>query len=310
MKLLIGTLYTIENEFEACLRSVREQTYPVANHHVIRDLPNKEAHAALFRYFLDRTAEYDLLVKVDADMVLTRPTFLAEVVAEFAREPHLEQLQVWVHDWFTDRLIGGMNVYRNTISWVDGGDAVYVEGTSIAHQRPGGRRTDRSVLAPAAYHCPDPSPFQAFHFGIHKGVKVRQGLSQGMPARAAEHLANVEHTWAHFRRSGDVRLGMAALGGELALVGMFGPDDLPYANPRALEVFNREHAALAAPTVAARVSALRRRNGGLLPPSLRLEYLGGGWKAVGRSALRKGRGWIEAARQRLRFNRGETGRDS
>jgi hypothetical protein len=40
MKLLVGTLYTIENEFEQCCAAIDRQTYDHFDLVVIRNLPN------------------------------------------------------------------------------------------------------------------------------------------------------------------------------------------------------------------------------------------------------------------------------
>lgn len=305
MKILVGTLHTIENEFEAGRASVQSQTYKNHVQHVIHNLPNKEAHATLFRYFQDRNNEFDLLVKMDADMVLSRPTLFAEIVEKFVNEPQLEHLQIWVHDWYTDRLIGGLNIYRNTVRWNLDGEPVFVESSEVIHHRAGGRQTDRSHLAPAAYHCPDPSPFQAFHFGIHKGVKVLEGLRRNMPNRALEHAVNLNETWAHFLRNGDIRLAWAALGGELALRGDFGPADLDYSNPNALEVFESKYVTLTATEVKVLIRKCCRANGGILPLSLRFAYLMGGWRSVARTTA----GRVYAPIQRL-FGRSGLAADS
>src|SRR5687767_10692019 len=117
MRILVGTLYTIENEFEECCAAVRVQTHQDFEHLVIRNLPNKEAHATLYSTFVGRRNEFQLLVKVDADMVVENRGLLAGVVTAFTGQPTLEHLQISVHDWFTDRQVMGMNCYRHTVSW-------------------------------------------------------------------------------------------------------------------------------------------------------------------------------------------------
>jgi hypothetical protein len=80
MRILAGTLYTIENEFEDCCRSIRNQTYKNYDHLVIRNLPKKEAHNNLYQAFVDEADRYDLLVKIDADMVLCDENLFERIV--------------------------------------------------------------------------------------------------------------------------------------------------------------------------------------------------------------------------------------
>ena len=68
MKILIGILHCIENEYELCIQSLQEQSVKNWNHFVIRDLPNAEAHNALYSRFMEGSKEYDLFLKLDADM--------------------------------------------------------------------------------------------------------------------------------------------------------------------------------------------------------------------------------------------------
>ena len=85
-------------------------------------------------------------------------------------------------------------------------------------------------LAPAAMHCPNPSPFQSLHFGLHKAVKVKESYSMG--EIHSIHIDNIERTWRNFRRTNDPRLGMACLGSELALLGLLGKHDVDFSCPR------------------------------------------------------------------------------
>ena len=117
MRILVGTLYTIENEFEECVSSIRRQTYPNFKHIVIKNLPLKEAHDTLYQTFVDRSDEFDLLIKVDADMVVPDEEFFTKIVSKFRQNEWLELLQVHCYDYFSDRLIAGLNTYRNSMRW-------------------------------------------------------------------------------------------------------------------------------------------------------------------------------------------------
>lgn len=275
MRLLIGVMHTIENEFEECLRSMREQSHTDWDVFVVENLPNKLAHDTLFGTFMERAAGFDLFMKVDADMIIRNRDFFAETVDRFRRHPQIQQVNVKVFDYFSDRLIGGLATFRSSVRWkrhaqetfVDEGSSVPVDGALWADEPHGA----------SVFHCANPSPFQAFHFGLHKGVKVREGRREGGHRRwqMIDHWENIELTWEHFQRSGDVRLGWASLGAELALRGTFEPDHVSYSNPHARQVF-AQYERMDADAVRQTVSALRRPRA-YFPWRWRLTVLGSGW---------------------------------
>jgi hypothetical protein len=209
MKILVGTLHCIENELEQCLKAIRLQTLPAHDIFVISGKANKEANDELYQTFMDRADEVDLFIRIDADMVLNRYTFFQEVVERFSSDPCLEHLMISLYDWMTDRPIMGLHVYRSTYRWNLGPEAYFLD---LQDHTPN-IVSDRDQLAPAAIHCGNPSPFQAFHFGLHKAVKFTQ------LARAEIDFSQRNNHWRHFknldrhyRKSGDRRLGLARLG--------------------------------------------------------------------------------------------------
>src|SRR5690242_14514637 len=119
MRILVGTLYTIENEFAACCAAIQRQTHTDFEHLVLEKLPNKVAHDTLYRTFMQRSDEFDLLIKIDADMVIRSPNLFAAIVAKFRADPLLDEYVIQLHDFFTDRPMWGMSVYRNTVRWQD-----------------------------------------------------------------------------------------------------------------------------------------------------------------------------------------------
>lgn len=117
MKLFIGTLYSGEKEFEECVASIQKQTFKEYEHFIFKNLPNKEAHYALFTSFIERCNEFDILIKVDADMVICSEHLFEKIVAKMSNNPHLDVFSIAVHDFFTGGLIQGLNTYRNTVRW-------------------------------------------------------------------------------------------------------------------------------------------------------------------------------------------------
>jgi hypothetical protein len=259
-KVFVGTLYSGENEYEECLASIRSQTFRDFDHFVFKHLPNKEAHHTLFKSFLDRAGEYDILIKIDADVVLASDTILEKIVDKMRHDAGIDILAVAVHDFFTDMLINaGMATYRNTVMWDYGKETMFVDHAEV---RSGREVYDDWELAPAGVHCKNPAPWQAFHYGLHRGLKsIQQTNSSG-------HWSYLERVWANFLRTGDTRMGLAVLGAELAYAGRLAPSDVDYTNPR-MRVVLEAYQSLDRAGLEREIRRLRARNWGVLPGDLR-----------------------------------------
>jgi len=219
MKLLVGTLHTIEREFEDCCASIREQTYKQFEHVIIRDLPNKAAHEALYGMFMERAHEFQLLVKVDADMVIRDRDLFMRIVDKFSSDKELDLLLIAVHDFFSDGLLMGVNVFRNTVQWDLGTEQLFTDMTYVKSSIRK-KVKDFDELAPAAVHCGNPSPFQAFHYGFHRGMKAVRG--------GERHWRHLTSMFQHYRRAPDRRLAYAMLGANTALSGRFSVRHISY----------------------------------------------------------------------------------
>ena len=270
MRIFIGTLYTIENEYEECVQSIHQQSFHNFDHFIFLYLPNKEAHYQLFKTFIDQCDKYDVLVKVDADMVLSRPTLFAEIVQELEANPWAEVFSIAVHDFFSDQLIWGLNAYRNTVRWNFDKDTLFVDRPDV----PSGKYlTNNSDLAPAAFHCINPSPYQAFHFGVHRGLKVIQpGQTEQNESTSKSHFWTMESTWLHFLRKGDVKLGLASVAAELAYQNKFIADDLNYSNPRMIQILEN-YLRMTRRRLELEIRKLRILNFSFLPSSRRRRIL-------------------------------------
>jgi hypothetical protein len=259
LKILVGTLYSGENEYEDCLASIRKQTFTDYDHLIIADKPELEAHHQLYQTFLDSKDKYELLIKVDADMVLISDHFFEEVVAWFSEDPMLALLSVGVLDFLSGQMINGLQVYSNTVTWNFELDTLYPDVAQISL---GCQIYDTKRLAPAAMHSPNPSLLQAFHYGAHRGLKSIQRKHSTI------HWALLEHVWQNFLRTDDRRMGIAILGAELVYAGKFGRAEHNYTNP-SLDKYLEAYMHLDAFGIKREVRKLRFRHWGLLPNDMR-----------------------------------------
>lgn len=233
LKVMVGTLHSNENEFDQCVQSVRKQGYRI-QHEIFSGLGKKESVATLMTAFA--RSDCDLLVKVDADMVLTAPDFVERVVRIFQTNPRIDLLCVAILDFFSGGPIQGINIYRKTAEWSrEHQDSLFTDRSQVPEHK-------RMIVWPTfvrdALHAPNPSPFQAFHFGVHRGLKTLQPNSREfLEPRAEEQLLYLEKTWTHFQLRRDIRLCLACLGFELALTGRYSLEELDYTNPSLHEAF-------------------------------------------------------------------------
>lgn len=258
-KILVGTLYSGENEYEECLAAINNQTYKDFDHIVIKDLPELEAHNKLYKTFIEHADTYELLVKVDADMVICSPNLFAEIIKVMMDRPDIDVYSIAVQDFFSGILINGLNTYRNTVQWDFQRNTIFVDIPEVTREK---TFYDQEELAPAAIHCKNPSKIQAFRYGLHRGLKSIQRI------HSTTHWAFLEKTWKNFLKSKDLRIGLAVLGAELVYMGEFNREDVDYTNPK-ITKFLEHYKDLNSNEIRREIIKLRIRNWGLMPGDLR-----------------------------------------
>ena len=236
-RLLICTLYCGENEFEKCVASINAQSFKNWEHTVIKNLPNKEAHDTLYRGIMARRNEFDLFMKLDADMVFRDENSLQKAVDLFLNTPELDNAEMAVHDWFPDSLTMGVHVFSNRVWWSPNSEDLFVD--PLPHI-PGKRLLLWGAPAPIVDHCPDPSPFQAYHYGVHRALKTIQTgrLLSFDPFASGDLWRDFKRTWAHFLKARDRRLGFALLGATHVFGGRVRQYQYSYTNNELLSFFN------------------------------------------------------------------------
>lgn len=273
-RFLVGVLHAGEPQYDRCIEAIRSQTGVELDIETIANLPNKRAHDRLYSTFMGRSSDFDFMVKVDADMVILRATLFSEISVVFGNRPDLEMVTVPVWDYFTDQSIIGLHAYRDSVQWPASEERVFVDDPPV----PIGQREEFPDLGPAADHCSDPSHFQSFYFGVHKGLKVRAALDDH-PRREGQlvyHWENIERVWEHSRRNDDPLLLVAALGGELAIAGEFEFSDLNR-DSKSVRSSARSLEGMSRADLLRRVHTLRRRNRLGLSSASRLETLRDGF---------------------------------
>ncbi len=230
MRFLIGILYCGESQYEACKSAIDSQSHTDWEVFEVKDLPNHEAHQTLFKTFSDNSEEFDAFVKVDADMEFCHNDFLKELAAYFAAHSQIDHVTMKVDDFFTGRLIWGLNAFRSTVVFSDS-DSVYTDKAAQVEQGRYAQLKRHKTLVPAAKHGFNPSEYQSFYFGCHKAVKV-------MHRQSRSHMRNIRRLpWSAFKRF-DRRPLLAYAGAAVAFSNKIEPEALDHDKNQVRGLFN------------------------------------------------------------------------
>lgn len=238
LKVLVGTLFSGENEIQSCKKSVANQSYPknLVEHVVIEYLPKKEAMDTLYRTFLN--SDKDILVKLDADMILADQDFIANAVRVFKHNESISMLQCSLTDFYSGEEMQGINVYSKDMVWESTvQDRLFTDKTKTPKDS---RKIEWSKFTRSVFHSPNPTAFQAFHFGVHRAIKAREAALAGESGRASEQLMYIERTYRHYAKRKDPRLLYSSVGAELAMYGKYNIEHLDYTNPELESIFENE----------------------------------------------------------------------
>lgn len=163
------TLEAGEAEFQECVSAIEKQKLIEFEHVVVRGLNERSAHKSLVSIWQSRREQFDYMVKVDADTVLSSDKALASMSDLMQRE-HASGLQVKLLDYFSQELISGLNMFSREVRFkakiprlkpdqIDFGHSKVLKGLTVAH------------LEPIGLHGKNPFPKQSFFFGYHRWLK-------------------------------------------------------------------------------------------------------------------------------------------
>lgn len=235
MKILVGILYSIEKEYEQCISAINKQKEANFDTFLIKNLPNKEAHDQLYARFMANRDNYDLFIKIDADMVLAKNRLFRDIAIFFSDSPNINHYTIPVHDHFTNRLIYGLHVYRNCVAWCLNNDNIFVDRLETNTKQ----HLDDGRFTPAAFHAPSPSLFQAFHFGIHKAIKFTQYNTTKYNFHASiEHWQNIRYLFENYKNKKNSSLLYALIGTHYAIKYKLQEINIDFNDPKSLYLFN------------------------------------------------------------------------
>lgn len=203
-KIFVGTMYCQEGDFIDCRRAIDKQTSVIITHHVIKDMPEKEAHNALWSAWRAAKQDHDMFVKIDADTVLTNDRILSEFWQVMQNNQKVTGIQAPLLDYFTDGYINGLNCFSPRVVFQDTTHDLFCDRqVDVNHEIIIKAADVPQTLKPAGYHCHRATDEQAFHFGLHRALKKQDDI-----------LALVNTAW--IRNKKDRIRGMALLGASMS----------------------------------------------------------------------------------------------
>lgn len=237
-------LYSGENEYAESRQALERQTHRNWELKVFSDLPEKEAHLALYAEIMRCGGSYDIYVKLDADMVLGDDGALSRIAQFYAARPDADQVNFALHDMLSDSHIMGLITFTGRARWDLGAtEALFVDQTPAI---PGQCFMVWDPQPRIALHCPDPHDFQAFHFGAHRMMKALQ--RHRSPKRWIQSSLQwrlLGKVWRLSGREGDSRRAYMMLGACAEWQGLLGADATNYRSASLAAAFERYSARLA-----------------------------------------------------------------
>jgi hypothetical protein len=171
---LICTLYNGELEFPLMCEKINLQINVKISHHVISGLNEYAAHVELVKVINSRKYDYDFIVKIDADSILTHDNCLFRVFSLIS-ESGAQGATLKMFDYFSESLIGGMNFFTPYVKFVKPIHFLYPDRIDIPNGKIlKGEAT--SHLEPIADHCRYPSKKQSYFYGYRRALKKQDEI--------------------------------------------------------------------------------------------------------------------------------------
>ncbi len=214
-RVLVITLYSGEHEYAECKKSVFEQNGVfILDHYLIENKKNAEAHNELYRTIMDKSKEYDYFIKLDADMIFTKFTAIKELI-QMAVDSKADVFSIPVHDYMTNKMVWGLNVYRSGVKWKLGTESLFTDQQHLDGEY---RIAKKNLLLVESLvsHASMPSDFQAFAFGVHRAAKVIQAESAvPLLGHAFGQYETLKNVYFNYMLNENKSLGLALVGAYL-----------------------------------------------------------------------------------------------
>jgi hypothetical protein len=198
-KIFVGTMFSNENEFSNSCTSLFSQTNVEIDHCIIHGKRELQAHQALYKKWNEVKKDYDAFIQLDPDTVLYNSNTLRDMYDRLtiyhSQSQNYTSIQCALDDFFINQPIYGLNMYLPDVIFNMPTDEVHCDRSTLNN------RTFCEADAVGS-HCSNPTFKQAFHFGLHRGLKNK--LHQRYDCESV------------FKKLGDDRRCMAILGFDMS----------------------------------------------------------------------------------------------
>lgn len=190
---LICTLYNKESEFEACLNKIKSQSNVQIEHKIIANLSEFDAHVSLVNYINSCKMNFDFIVKIDADSILSNNNSLSKVF-DLISSHKAQGASLKMFDYYSESLINGMNFFTPQVEFIKPRKFLFPDRIDI----PSGSILKGKVvqhLEPIAQHCEFPSNMQAYFYGYRRALKQQKEI-MGLVAQSYLSKFDEARAWA------------------------------------------------------------------------------------------------------------------
>jgi hypothetical protein len=175
-RVFVGMLHVGEPRLASAVRRAETQEAVQVTMSLIGDLPKWAAHEELFRRFTVMGPDFDVLVKLDADMEIVHPRLFAAVAAVFDADPGLDHIILGVDDWLSGETVQGIQFWRGGVRWDEPPPDLFTDLPASSARR--GWSFIRTGI-PLVVHAEDPSDLQALRYGAHRALKAANTHKSG-----------------------------------------------------------------------------------------------------------------------------------
>lgn len=219
-RVLVLTMYSGENEYDDCKRSVKSQRDCQIAHVNFENLNNEDAHRSLYEKIMCEKDDFDYFIKLDADTVLKDENSISNMLKEFQTESQIDHLVFPLCDLLSCSTIYGLHLYSKNVDWARNDDGLFVDP---APEVPGKKVVLPETSIIHADHMPNPSLRQSYLFGAHRALKIVQpGQKKQNRMRARYQFDLLARVAMAHRRSSDERRLASILGAEHVFDGTIG----------------------------------------------------------------------------------------
>lgn len=174
-------MYCNENEFDCSQQFIDEQKNVIVSKYLVKDKSERDAAKELYSTWNIVKCEYDFFIQVDADTILAHDHVFddATKILNLHLAPLRDNtktftsLQAPLYDYLTNNYVMGLNVYSTQVEWNVKIDNLYTDRCTKNNvtMRHDNFRNFPESLIPAGSHATMLSNVQAYHYGIHRGLK-------------------------------------------------------------------------------------------------------------------------------------------